>query len=262
MNLSQPQCTFNLSQSKRNCPHQAQEHDHEIKPYVELSLDLRVVTMLALCEVKRMVRRSDGRFRALYRCLGKQQHVLEHHNRVAVGCRLHPSHQRNFVLRSPARLATGVLATTACVIHLRSSIEHLVRFTVAYDLCEFVHRKPHPDNIQHKFLVELTIGSEFVYSALNCFDVNDKQGEVEPRRLELVSVKSVLDFDALTGSMDNRVTWRLVRGAAHWLKWPNLTQRRQTICDAVYSLPFATVISTVRGTYCSSQIAINTLNCD
>lgn len=252
MNLSQPQCTFNLSLSQRNCPQQAHEHYREIKPFVELSLKLSVVSMLTLYEVKRMVRPSDGRFKTLYRCHSKRLHVLEHYNRVVVACRLHRSHQRNFVLRSPARLATGVLATKTGVIYLRPSIEYLVRFTVAYDLGEFVHTKPHPVNIQHEFFVELTIGSEFVYNALNCFDVNDEQGEVTPRRLESVSGKSVLDFDALTGSMGNRVTWRMVRVATHWMKWPNLPLRRQPARDIVYSLPFAGVMSTVRGTYCSN----------
>lgn len=262
MSLSQPQCTFNLSQSQRNCTQQVHEHDREIKPFVELSLNLSVVTMLTLCEVKRMVRPSDGRFKTLYRCHSKRLHVLEHYNRVVVGCRLHRSDRRNFVLRSPARLATGVLATKTGITHLRPSIEHLVRFTVAYDLGEFVHTKPHPVNIQHEFFVELPIGSEFVYNALNCFGVNDKQGEVAPRCLESVSAKSVLDFDALTGSMDNRVTWRMFRVATPWMKWPNLPQRRQPTRDIVYSLPFAAVMSTLRGTYCSSQIAINTLSCD
>ena len=220
MNLSQLQCTFNLSHSQRNCPQQAHEHYREIKPFVELSLDLSLVTMLTLCEVKRMVRPSDGRFKTLYRCYSKRLHVLEHYNRVVVGCRLHRSHQRIIVLRSPARLAAGVLATKAGVIHLRPSIEHLVRFTVAYELGELVHTKPHPVNIQHEFFVKLTIGFEFIHNALNFFDVIDKQGEVTPWRLESVSGKSVLDFDALTGSMDNRVTWRMVRLATHWMKWP------------------------------------------
>ena len=137
--------------------------------------------MLTLCAVKCKVCPSDSRFKTLYHYFCKRQQVLEHYSRVVVGCCQHRCDQRNFILRS-------------------------------HDLGEFVHTQPHSVIIQHELFVELPIGSEFVYNALNYFDVNDKQGDVAHRCLESVLGISVLVFDALTVSVDNRVTMAYGQG--------------------------------------------------
>jgi hypothetical protein len=77
-----------------------------------------------------------------HRRLGKRLHVQAHRNRFAVGCCLHRSDQRHFVLRASAHLATGALATQVGVIHLHPTFEHPVGLALAHDFGELVLDQP------------------------------------------------------------------------------------------------------------------------